>query len=348
MPATPAPFSVTTIGAAVNRLPNLYSRVGELGVFGAPRGVPTTNVTVLRRNNRVTLLSSVSRQGPGQRLNRARDSFVTFDVPTFKTEDTLTPSDIQGFTAFQPGPEQLRSMAEAYNRRLLETRQPHDETHEFLRMSALKGVVMDPGTGDEMYDLFDEFGIAKKIIYFDLDNANSDIFAKIEELEDHIATNLNGDVTTGPRVLAAADFVRKIKRHPKYEVYLEGHAAALNQIAMSRATAGNPNAQRQVILENTIFESYTGQGVRADGSTVDYIDAGKGHAFPEGTINTFQEYDAPPERMSAVNLAPTQSIHVYAEELSRDRGVEMDVESCKIPLCNRPEVLVEVRAGAAP
>ena len=34
MPATPAPFSVTTIGAAVNRLPNLYSRVGELGGEG--------------------------------------------------------------------------------------------------------------------------------------------------------------------------------------------------------------------------------------------------------------------------------------------------------------------------
>ncbi|WP_427452184.1 major capsid protein [Litorimonas sp. WD9-15] len=348
MTRTVSPFAIANIGAALNLLPNLYSRIGQLGVFGAPIGIPTANTTVIRRDNKVTLLSQVARNAPSQELNRSKASGETFDIPTFKAHDLLTPSDIQGFTAFQPGPAQLESQTDAYNRRLLAVRQPHDETHEFLRVSALKGVIVDPGTGDELYDLFNVFGIAKKKIYFDLDNDASDIFGHIEELEDHIANNLRGDVTTGPRAMVASDFLRKLKRHPKYEKYLLGNPVAAAQYAASRADASSPNAQRSIQLENTIFESYTGQGNRADGSTVKYISDGMGHAFPENTIQTFSEFNAPPERMGQVNIAPSQCIHVYPHDLPQGKGIDLDSESCKLPLCNQPEVLVELHAGAQP
>lgn len=346
MKQTPFPFSMDNIGAALDLVPNLYSRTGEIGVY---QRVPqaTRNVTIVRRNNRVTLLDPVDPRAPRQELNRTNAKSVSFDIPTFKAGDVLTPSDIQGFTAFKAGEKQLRSQAEAYNRRLLKTREPHDQTFEFYRIQGLKGIISNPD-GSEMYNLFSEFDISKKTIYFDLDNPDSDIFAKIEELEDHIAINLHGDVSNGTHVLSAADFVRKLKRHPKYEQYLKNHSAALMQIAASRVNATSPNAQRAVHIENTTFESYTGQGLNSEGETIQYIANGDGHAFPSGTINSFFEYDAPPERMGEVNIAPSEEIHVYPHELPQGKGIDIDTESAKLCLPARPEVLVEVKAGPAP
>ena len=342
---TPYPFAISNIGSALDKLPNLYSRVGQLGVYTRiPQ--PVRTVTIIMRDNKVVLLDPTDPKGPRQELNREEADAITFQIPTQKLGDVLTPSDIQGITAFQAGPAQLENQAAAYNRRLMKVRQPHDQTFEFYRMAGIKGVIVNP-KGGTMYNLFTEFGIPKKRIAFDLDNAASDILGHVEELEDHIANNLRGDVTTGPRVLVSSQFSAKLRRHPKYEQYLTGHSAALQQIAAQRASATDPNSQRTVVIHNTIFESYTGQGTNSDGNVVKFIADGEGHAYPEGTIDTFKEYDAPPERMGEVNLAPSQEIHVYPHELPQGKGIDLDTESCKLCLCERPEVLVEVTDAAA-
>lgn len=340
-------FDYENIVAAVDRLPNLFSRVGELGVYNAGGGVPTHTVTVARRNGRIVLLDPVARDGKRQEANRDTKTAKTFDVPTFKFGDKLLPSDIQGITAFQPGPKQLENMANQLNRRLLKTRQPHDQTFEFYRMQGLKGIISDP-LGNEMYDLFQVFGVTKKVIYFDLDNPNSKIGEKIEELEDHIATNLRGDVSNGTHVFTASDFQRKLKRHSWYEKYLTGHAAALQQLDASRENPTNPNARRRIQIEDTTFESYTGEAENSAGDTVKFVADGVGHAFPVGTVNTFFEHDAPPERMSKVNQVPDTEIFISTKELDHDQGIDIDTESCKICLCAQPEVLVEVSAAAGP
>lgn len=334
------PFAVQDIGSAVNREANLYSRVGQLGIYDR-RPQSTTNVTLIFQDNKVTLLDPVARGGPRQEANREKPNGVSFDIPHFSFGDVLTPKDIQDFTAFQAGPAQAESMAAAYSRRLRKVRLPHDQTFEFYRMGGIKGTITNPD-GSTMYNLFNEFGITQKTINFEFSNVNFDLFAAIEELEDHISSNLRGETSTGYHVMCDPTWLRALKRHPKYEQYLTGHSAALQQIAASRQNTVDPNPGRTVLIESTTFESYNGAGTNSAGNNVPFIATGEGHAFPVGTMEMFQEYDAPANRMDAVNVAPSEEIAVYVKELDQSKGIDLDTESNKLCICERPEALVKL------
>ncbi len=337
------PFNVQEIGSAVNRAPNLYSRIGQMGIYDR-RPQTSTSVTLIYQDNKVVLLDPVARGGQRQETNRTKPDGITFDIPHFAFGDVLTPTDIQGFTAFRPGPARGESMAEAYDRRLRKTRLPHDQTFEFYRMGGIKGVILNPD-GTTMYNLFNELGITQKTIDFDFSNANADIMGKIEELEDHISLNLRGETSTGYHVMCDPGWLRKLKFHPKYEKYLLSHSAALQQLAASRQNAVDPNPARTLKIESVTFESYNAVGTNSAGADVPFIAANEGHAFPLGTMEMFQEYDAPANRMDAVNMAPSDEIAVYVKELDQSKGIDMDTESNKLCICERPEALVKLTAS---
>ena len=69
---TTLPFNMDHIGSALDKLPNLYSRVGQLGVYGDPQGIPVRHVTIIERDGKVTLLDPVDPKAPRQEANREK------------------------------------------------------------------------------------------------------------------------------------------------------------------------------------------------------------------------------------------------------------------------------------
>jgi len=335
------PFNIQGLSHAVNREPNLYSRIGQDGVF-TRQGTPDTYVTLALRDGEIVLLDAVSRDGKNQQLTHEADDFISFHIPSFKLEDVLTPNDIQGITAFAEGPLRPQQMSEAYSRRLGKVRKPYDMTFEFLRINGIKGRIVNPKDQSVMYNLHDAFGITQKTIDFDLSNDSADIRGAEKELSDYMADNLLGETSTGNIVYCDKGFFDGLENHPNYEKYLLGHAAALAMLATTRQNPTSPNPRRRLMLGDTVFEQYQGKAKNSAGTVVDFIAAGKGHAIPVGTMDTFREYDAPPNRMDAVNQAPNEEIHIYPEELGKQKGIEIEGEAAKICLAARPELCVEV------
>jgi len=344
MPEIPFPFNIDNITSAINREPNLYNRAGELIGFD-PRPQASIAATLAYQDDEVVLLDPVERSGPNQQMNRERTDAITFNIPSYKDEDLLSPEDIQNITAFQPGPKQLEMQAAAYSRRLRKIRKPFDLTFEYLRFKAIQGIVAHPRR-DDLYNLFNEFGIQKKVVGFDLSNPNADIRGACRDMVDHIADNLRGEISNGVHCFVSSDFFHALDSHPNYEKYLQGHAAALGQLESRRGDTSSPNPKRRIVIGDVTFESYTANGKNGDGETVKFLEDGQGNAFPTGTLEAFQEYDAPPNRMNAVNMAPSDEIHIYTEELGKEKGIEIEGEACKLCICARPELLIEVTADA--
>lgn len=335
------PFDLNNVAQAVDALPNMYNRVGEVIDF-QPLPQPETTVTLIRREGQIVLLDPVSRDADRQELNGEDETSLSFVVPSRKLGATLTPSDIQGITRFAPGPRQLEQMSAAYNRKLQKVRKPHDITFEHIRVGAMKGVITKPN-GEVMYDLFNEFGVSKKVITVDLTDVNLKILDITKEINDHIGENLHGETSNGTHVFVGSDALSQIRQLPSYEKYLDGHAAALEQLAASRASASDPNNRRSVLIDGVMFESYSGKAKNSAGTTVKFIEDNRGHAFPTGTMEMFADVDVPANRTGSVNLAPTEEIKIYPKELDQEKGFDFDTESNKMAYCARPEALVELQ-----
>lgn len=335
------PFNINDVAQAVDALPNMYNRVGEVIDFVSLPQAETT-VTLIRRDGQIVLLDPVSRDAPRQEMNGEEETSLSFVVPSRKIGDTLTPSDIQNITRFAPGPRQLEQMNAAYARKLQRLRKPHDITFEHIRIGAMKGVITKPN-GDVMYDLFNEFGVSKKVLTVDLTDPNLKILDVTKEINDHIGENLHGETSNGTHVFVGSDALNLIRQLPSYEKYLDGHAAALEQLAASRHSPSDPNNRRSVLIDGVMFESYSGKAKNSAGDTVKFIDDNRGHAFPTGTMEMFADVDVPANRTGSVNVAPSEEIKIYPKELDQEKGFDLDTESNKIAYCARPEALVELQ-----
>ena len=335
------PFNINRVAQAVDVLPNLYNRVGELVGFEPIRQAETT-VTLIRRKGEIVLLDPIARDAPRQELDGEDETSLSFVVPSRKIGATLTPSDIQNITAFAPGERQLEQMSSAYNRKLMRVRQPHDITFEHIRIGAIKGLIKSP-KGTTMYDLFSVFDVPKKVISVDLTDADFDILAITEQIADHIGNNLHGETATGIHALVDSAAIRQLRTHKSYQKYLDGHAASLEQLAASRATVTSPNNQRSLLVDGVILEGYSGQAKNSAGTNVKFIDDNRGHVFPTGTTTMFSDVDVPANRTDEVNVAPSTEIKIYPYELPQGKGFDLDTESNKMAFCNRPEALIELQ-----
>ena len=87
------------------------------------------------------------------------------------------------------------------------------------------------------------------------------------------------------------------------------------------------------------FEEYRGI---VDGHR--FIDAGKGHAFPVGTSETFSNFGAPADFNETVG---TIAQPYYARQQNKDfnRGIDIHVQANQLPLVNRPATIVELTAA---
>lgn len=156
--ANPA-FGITNLTQSINILPNLYGRLAEMGLF-ASKPITTRSVIIEEKYGVLHLLPSKPLGSPGTVGESGSRKIRSFVVPHIPHDDIVLPGDVAGVRAFGSETE-LETVASIVNDRLQAMKNKHDITHEWLRMGALKGLILD-GDGSALYDLFTEFGITKK------------------------------------------------------------------------------------------------------------------------------------------------------------------------------------------
>lgn len=329
------PYTPIDLTTQVERIPNMYGRLQELNLFPG-EGVSTIIVEVAEREGTIVILATEARDGDVPLGAQDTDGSVFLRVPHIPHMEKITPTDLQDKYEIVNGQRVRRGLASETAKKLRRIRMNHGITLEFLRMGALKGLIVD-GKNKTVYNLHEVFGRTKKTVFFDLSNAEADIRAKTFEVARHMEDNLHGEVMNGVHALVSKEFFDALIKHANVEKYYLGHAAALGQ-------AGDP--RKRFAFGAMVFEEYNAAAADLTKTTRRFIAAGMGHAFPLGTMDTFKTHFAPANHIAMVNTVGTE-VFVSPEVLKHGAGVELKSESNPLPICARPELLVELSAAAS-
>lgn len=324
-------FSNAELADSINLIPNNYGRINQLGLFPVS-GKRTNVVTVEWKNGVLSLIASDQYGGPGVTQDRPKREADTIKIPKFEVNDLIKASDVQNVRAFAS--DQPAALAELLNDVMTTTRQRHDITLEWLRMGALKGLVLD-ATGGTLLNIYTKFGVTETDIDFVLGTSTTDVEGKLIDLAESVGKGLNGDVMSGIHVFTDISFFKKLLNHPKVEK-INNRDRIQVQVARGGMLTWSYN--------NITFEAYTASATKPDGSTQAFIAADTGHAFPVGTSDTFSTYAAPADFIETVGQAGQL---YYAKVIPEkfDRGYELHTQMNAMPICKRPRALVRVHTS---
>jgi hypothetical protein len=241
--------------------------------------------------------------------------------------------DVQNVHAFGSGVDdaagRLEAVADVVNEELASMRQDHETTHEYHRVGALKGEVLDADGATVLYDLFEEFGITAVTVDFDLANTATDVKQKCLQTIRTIRDALGAASFSGIHCMAGDSFFDALVSHPHvknaFERFQENSFARTQQ---SLAVGGFEFA-------GITFENYRGRV-----GDVDFIPTASARFFPLGVPGLFTMYDAPADYVEAVNT-PGKPVYAKQERLKFDKGIEIETQSNPLTICTRPRVLVE-------
>ena len=325
-------FSMASLTAAINLLPNRYGRLEQLDIFPA-RPVRTRQIIVEEYAGRLNLLPTRAPGSPGTVGERGQRHLRSFVIPHIPHDDVVLPEEVQGIRAFGSETE-MEAVSGVMARHLETMRNKHAITLEHLRMGALKGQILD-ADGSTLYDLYSEFGIPQTSINFDLANAGSDIKGHCYDVLAEIEDNLKGEFMTDVHVLCSPQFFRALTGHKAVkEAYTQWQQGV---ILINDVRAG-------FTFSGITFEEYRGQASDINGTVRKFIAPGEAHAFPLGTVDTFATYFAPADFNETVN---TLGQPLYAKQDARkfDRGTDLHTQSNPLPMCHRPGVLVKLTSA---
>jgi len=329
-------FSMASLSAAIEILPNNYGRINQLGIF-SDVGITTRTAIIDEKNGVLNILQTMPVGAPGQQNKVGKRTARSFIVPHIPLDDVIRPEEYAGIRAFGQ-PVGLETLVAVMNNHLQTAKDKYSLTIEYLKMGALKGIIAD-ADASTIYNLYTEYGISAKTVNFALTTAATNVAAKCREVLRHIEDNLKGEVKSGVRALVDQDFFDALIGHAEVEKFWLNHSAALN-------LAGSGVDPRQGFNFGGItWEEYRGTGTDADGNTRKFIAANEGHCFPVGTMNTFKVLNAPGNFLETVN---TPGIPLYVKQAIEKMGrwIDLHIEANPLPLCLRPAVLVKVTKTA--
>ena len=321
-------FSAVQMTEAVNLVPNMWGKIGALGLF-TPQGVNTLSVGIEQENGVLAILPSVPRGGPATKNKSGKRALHQMNIPHFPLDDVVTPSSIQGVRGYR-GESRLQTVMSVVNRRILEMKRKHDITLEWLRAGALKGIVVDADTS-ELVNFYTLLGVSPESVDFKFGTSTTDMKDKCTRITDHIGLNLMGDTMTGVQALCGRTWFNKFTGHKTVK------DAYAHQVGI------NPN--RDDVSDGfdfggINFKVYIGSAPDHDANSRSFVADEEARFFPLGTSDTFAEYNAPAEM---VDFANTLGLPFYAsqEMLRHGKGVELYTETNPLPVCRRPGVLVK-------
>lgn len=331
-------FSTTSLTAAIRVVPNQYDRVGQLGMFQF-EGVNTTSVVVEIENGVLNLLPTKPRNGGGSVEVSGKRTGKSFLVPHIPHEGKIMPDEIQGVRQFGTV-DQLESVANVTNRKLMNMANKHYQTWEYHRAGAVSGVVLD-ADGSTLFNWFTEFGVAQQEVNFVLGTDTTDVQVKCLDVSRIVEDNLLGDRMDYVHCLASQTWFDKFVKHPVVKEAWKWHLQVTAKGSQENGLANDP--RKGFWFAGILFEEYRGRATvrNADGSTTTrkFIAEGDARFFPVGTTETFRQWGAPANWVETVN---TQGIEMYAKATVDPRGrwVDLDTESNPLFMCMRPGVLV--------
>ncbi|UYV20920.1 major capsid protein (plasmid) [Halomonas qaidamensis] len=316
-------FTMVSLTAAINDVEYLPNQIGSLGLF-EPAGVSTTSVLIEKDGEKLGLVENKSRGAPGTVIGGDKRSGFTFTTAHLPTTATVLADEVQNVREFG-SEDSMKAVQSVVNRRLAKMARFIDITHEYHRIGAMQGKVLDSDGTTVIYDLYQVFGITEKSVVMALATAGTDMQGKCLDILEKIEEGLGGLSFTGATAMCGKSFWRKFISHSKvkeaYERYQNGE----------RLRADPRDA---FYFGGIYWERYRGGGKVK-------IPDDQARVVPLGVMDLFISRFAPAPYGSTVN---TLGLPFYASSdmLPHDKGVELEAQSNPAHLCTRPQACIKL------
>lgn len=334
-------FKTTEFTDQINRIENQYGYINSRSYFGNVRSTDSTAIVFDLNKHNITLLPQVNRGDHSFTDGKERDvETFALKLAYFKHHDRLTNEDIQQWR--QPGSMEQETYARAFAEKVTDMRMAADQTKEYMKLQAFKGVFKTPD-GKVVADMYNEFGISQKTIDFALGTAGTNVDAKIAELKRYIAANIKqGGSINGVEVLVDPSFYDKLINHASiknaYQYYVNSGQQRLRDDLAQYMSWGVMDFFEH---RGVRFISYDATFNLPSGSTEVAVATDTGHAFGLGARDLFRQYAGPSNKLSEANQ-PGQEMFVRTYLDTRDEYVDFELEMAPLYFCTNPASLVKL------
>ena len=324
-------FTMSSLTAAVNKAPYKPKLLGSLGIF---REVPITTLyaTVEDRQGKLYLIPTAPRGTLPTTTSGVPRTTRIFKVPHMPILNTIQADDIQGIRAFGSETE-LEVMSQMINDRLVQDRNSLEATHEYHRIGAISGQILDADGATTIYNLFTEFSISETTVTFDF--SGDDMKVSCNEVIREMADALGNDVYSGIYGFCGNNFFDAMTTHDSvkeaYNRWQESYFLRVSQLGPEFSAAemnGFPFCGIQ-------FFNYRGSI-----GDVDFIDTDTCRFIPRGGLDLFQSIIAPANFVETVNTRG-RLIYSKMEPLEFDMGMKLHSQSNVLQMCTRPACLIK-------
>lgn len=331
-------FSLIEMTNAVRDIKTVPSFLGSLGIF-TPNPISTEGFEIEQIGDGTLALIPVTQRGaPRTSIGRDRRTMRNFSTVRLREFDTLRAAEIQGVRAFGSTTE-TEAMQSVVAQRQLKLKRKLDLTHEFHRLGAINGIVLDADGSTQIRNFYTEFGITPPTeIAFNLAaRTRMNEFLKQNVIRP-MQRALGGRWAPGARIVALCDDVFYDSLIENAEV----RVSYLNWLAAQELRGSAGQAFDTFRWGNIEWVNYQGTD---DNSTV-ALASGKCRFIPVGIPDIFQSVYSPGESFEVVN---TMGQEFYSKIVPDPSGynefVEVDLASYVLHMCIAPQALLQGRAG---
>lgn len=320
-------FGIIQMTDSINTLPPVPTRLA--GLFEEDYLTVTTAFLEFM-DGVIYLVPSTERGGVGKKQPPQSRTAKSLKIPHFPVEDYLRADDLSGVRPWggdaSASPDPVTT---AVNNKLQRMKDALELTREWLRMGAIKGVVIDGDGSTTLLDLFTEYGVVQKVVDFVLGTTTTDVKSKAMEVVDHITDALGGGLQYSQiTALCGTTFWNKFINHP--EVRDSFALSTDDRFRLENQTS----AKTIVDFAGIKWERFYG---KVGSST--FVPASDCRFVAEGVPDLFKGYFAPAPYNEAVNTI-AQKDYAKQQEDKWGVGIEMRAETNVIYHCTRPKTLV--------
>lgn len=324
-------FSMFSLTASINKAPYQPKFLRDLGIFQT-RPVDTVTVAVEDRQGTLALIPTQARgSGDNVRTDDPR-TIRDFRVPHVPYYSRIGADDIQNTRAFG-SMTALEAIGNKVNDRLLMMRRDHEATHEYHRIGAIQGQVLDADGSTVIYNYFTEFGETETDVPFNF--TLSDPFK--ETVCAPVIRNMSDALGMTPYTkiigVCGDQYFDELTQHSSvttaYERWMNGEFLRSTQLGPEYAVG-----MQGFDFGNITFVNYRGS---IDG--VNFIPTGECRFIPVGVPDLFLEVVAPGDMVETVNTMG-QSFYAKQEIESMGKGIKLHTQSNVLMLPTRPKALI--------
>jgi len=318
-------FSVSSLTTAINEQEYLPGRISSMGLF-EEEGVTTLTIQIEKDGDTLALVPAGERGTSGLVVGGSKRVLIPFNTVHLPQRFSIKADEIQGIRAFGTQGE-LQAVQDVVNKRLAKARRQLDVTHEFQRMGAIKGQVLDADGSTVLLDIYARFGVQRQSMSMEFANPETLVQVKCVEALDMQEDALGSVTSSGSRGLCGKTFWSKLIAHSSV---VDTYKATLQAAAL-----------RGDGRESFDFGGVTWERYRGKVAGVAFIADDEAQLVPEGVPELFKSAFAPADYMETVN---TLGIPYYSkmELMPFGKGVDGEAQSNPLHLCTRPRAVIRL------